>query len=236
MIPSRMIALWIAGIASLVVIRLGAVNSVNAFVTAPAAASTFVASPSRDESSFRPRSMTTANPAASRTEFPSRLHGLFGSGSGTGTGIGTGSSANKNAADGTTSVIVNLKANEVKVGALRFLLQIYLVGEQNNPVPKSWLIKGGNDSGELLVYYGDGTGMVKIQLHESGIQFQRVGEKPSLQYVLQESVLLHGILDELENVAFGVEDIDESKRLLRLADSGAIAAERTRLPARKLGS
>jgi hypothetical protein len=224
-----MIALWLAGIASLVVLGLSAVNSVNAFVTAPAAAFNFVASPSRDESSSRPRSMTPANPAASRTELPSRLHGLFGSGS--------GSTTNKNAsADGATKVIVNLKANEVKVGALRFLLQIYLVGEQNNPVPKSWLIKGGDDSGELLVYYGDGTGMVKIQLHESGIQFQRVGEKPSLQYVLQESVLLHGILDELENVAFGVEDIDESKRLLRLADSRAIAAERTKLPARKLGS
>jgi hypothetical protein len=226
MIPSRMIArCFLAGIA-VVVVLLSAVKSVDAFVTAPpaAAATSCVASPSRFQSTVTPASAAVAEARRGRERSTVRLHGLFGNNDAS------------TAADKTTTVIASLKANEVKVGALRFLLQIYLVGEQNNPAPNSWLTKAGDDSGELLAYYGDGTGMVKIRLRESGIEFQRVGEKPSLPYLLQESVLLHGILDELEHVAFGVEDIDETKRLLRLSDPGALASERAKLPARQLGS
>jgi hypothetical protein len=224
MIPSRTIArCFLVGIA-VVVVLLSAVNSADAFVTAPPAATTScVASLSRFQSTNPSSAAAEATRRRERNTF--RLHGLFGN-----------NDANTAAADKATTVIVSLKANEVKVGALRFLLQIYLVGEQNNPVPSSWLTKAGDDSGELLVYYGDGTGMVKIRLCESGIEFQRVGDRPSLPYLLQESVLLHGILDELEHVAFGVEDIDETKRLLRLSDPGALAAERAKLPARQLGS
>jgi hypothetical protein len=128
--------------------------------------------------------------------------------------------------------IMQIPATDLKIGALRFLLQIYLVGEQNKPVPKSWFTKQGDQPGELQVFYGDGTGMVTIELEEYGIKFVRHGEKPSLQYRLQESVLLHGVLDELSKVALEMSDIEQDKRLLRLQESSAIDEARNALPAR----
>lgn len=130
-------------------------------------------------------------------------------------------------------VILDIPATNVKVGALRFLLQIYLVGIQNEPTPKSWLTKQGDD-GDLQVYFKDGTAMVSIDFQEYGVKVRRFGEKPSLQYMLQESILLHGILDELTNVALEVDDIDQEKRLLQLSDPNIIEQARFKLPARKV--
>lgn len=131
--------------------------------------------------------------------------------------------------------ILDIPTKDVKVGALRFLLQILLVGEQNKPAPKSWVTRQGDDSGTLEVYYQDGSGMFSIQLQEYSITVQRHGARPSLQYQLQESVLLHTVLDELHNVAFGVEDdnIDGDKRLLILKENNAVDLARSKLPARQ---
>ena len=134
---------------------------------------------------------------------------------------------------GGPKVVLDIPASNVKIGALRFLLQIYLVGEQNKPTPKAWVTRQG-DSGDLQIYYTDGTGMVSIDLQEYRIAIRRYGEKPSLQYLLQESVLLHGVLDELNTVAFGVDDIDADNRLLRLPDDTALVKARDQLPARQL--
>jgi hypothetical protein len=133
-------------------------------------------------------------------------------------------------------ILIQIPAKNVKIGALRFVLQIHLVGEQNKPIPKSWMIRQGDESGDLQIYFSDGTGMLSIQLQEYGITFQRHGERPSLQYQLQESVLLHSVLDELSNVAFGVADdnIEVDKRLLILQDSNAIDVARSKLPARQV--
>ena len=129
-------------------------------------------------------------------------------------------------------VMVDIPAKEVKTGALRFLLQIHLVGEQNNPTPQSWLMREGGE-GELDVYFNDGTGMFSIDLAEYQIKITRYGEKPSLQYQIQESVLMHSILDELHKTAFEVEEgIEEEKRLLRLNDDNAIETARSKLLAR----
>jgi hypothetical protein len=149
--------------------------------------------------------------------------GLFG-------GLFGGGGGNK---DGSKTVI-DLPAKDVKIGALRFLLNIHLVGEQNNPTPKSWLCRQGDD-GNLQVYYQDATAMLSIQLQEYGIKMVRYGEKPSLQYQLQESVLLHNLLDALQTVALDVADdnIAEEQRLLQLKDDTAIAKARETLPVRK---
>jgi hypothetical protein len=128
--------------------------------------------------------------------------------------------------------LVEIPAQDVKIGALRFLLNIYLVGEQNKPSPNSWLTRQGDD-GDLQIYYQDGSAMLSIDLQEYAITITRHGQKPSLQYQLQESLLLHGILDELDNVVFGMDDIDETKRLLRLKESNSIDKARETLPARK---
>jgi hypothetical protein len=129
-------------------------------------------------------------------------------------------------------VILDIPAKNVKVGALRFLMQIYLVGIQNEPAPKSWLTKQGDDC-DLQVYFKDGTAMVSIDFQENGVQIRRFGDAPSLQYMLQESVLLHGILDELNNVAVEVDDIEQEKRLLQLSEPDTIEKARFKLPARK---
>jgi hypothetical protein len=127
------------------------------------------------------------------------------------------------------TVVVDIPA-KIKVGALRFLLQIYLVGQQNQPQPKSWVTQQGA-SDELQVYYADGTAMLSIDLQETGVTFTRIGDKPSLQYKLQESVLIHGVLDELQSAATQV-DIPQENRLLQLDDELAIQAARKKLPAR----
>jgi hypothetical protein len=132
---------------------------------------------------------------------------------------------------GAGSPILDLAATKVKVGALRFLLQIYLVGEQNKPTPKSWFIKQGDTDGSLEVYFRDGTGMLSIAFNDYQIQATRYGERPSLAYQLQESVMLHGILDELNGVAFNVDEtIPEEKRLLRFTSPNVIQDARSKLP------
>jgi hypothetical protein len=157
--------------------------------------------------------------------------GLFGQ-----DGIWNGLFGNNKSGNENPRTVVEIPAKDLKIGALRFLLQIHLVGEQNKPLPKTWVTRQGNDNGNLQVYYQDGTGMLSIQFQEYGLLIQRCGERPSLQYQLQESVLLHRVLDELDNVAFGVADdnIDENKRLLVLKDSNAIDLARTKLPARQV--
>lgn len=135
--------------------------------------------------------------------------------------------------------IIKIPTKNVKIGALRFVLQIHLVSEQNKPAPKTWMIRQSDEnSGELQIYYTDGSAMLSILLHESSITMKRHGARPSLQYQLQESVLLHSVLDELSNVAFGVgddddKDIDIEKRLLVLHNSNAIDAARATLPTKK---
>jgi hypothetical protein len=158
--------------------------------------------------------------------------GLFGDFSG---GALSGLFGTKNQGPKT---IIDIPARDVKIGALRFLLNIHLVGEQNKPEPKSWTTRQGEELGDLQVYYQDGTGMLSIQFQEYGIKMVRFGDNPSLQYQLQESVLLHSILDELSNVAFGVEDdgIEKEKRLLILKDDTAIDTARATLPAKKATS
>ena len=89
------------------------------------------------------------------------------------------------------------------------------------------------ENGSLDLYYKDGTGMFSVGVKETSIQVTRYGERPSLEYMLQESVFLHGILDEINQIAFETEDIDKEKRLIQFADDNIIDKAREALPARK---
>ena len=91
------------------------------------------------------------------------------------------------------------------------------------------------NSSELQIYYTDGTAMLSILLQELSITILRYGTRPSLQYQLQESVLLHSLLDELSDIAFsmGDDDIAIEKRLLVLQNSNAIDSARATLPTKK---
>jgi hypothetical protein len=109
------------------------------------------------------------------------------------------------------------------------------VAEQNKPVKGSWALSNNEENGSLDMYYKDGTGMFSIGLEDNKIRIDRHGSRPSLQYMLQESVMLHGILDEINSIAFEVVDIEQEKRLIQFVDDDAIANARRALPARNEG-
>lgn len=130
-----------------------------------------------------------------------------------------------------TQLLITQKQT-IKVGGLRFFLNIYLVGQCNTPEQGSWLVQQ-DDDGKLDLYFKDGTGMLSLAISEAEIKADRYGQKPSLQYMLNESIMLHGLLDELNALAFEVEDIEEEKRLIQLNDPGdAIDLAREKLPAK----
>jgi hypothetical protein len=130
--------------------------------------------------------------------------------------------------------VIDLSANTVKAGPLKFFLQIYLVGLQNQPVKGAWILQKNDEDGSLDMYYKDATGKFNLSFNENSIKVQRYGSRPSLEYMLQESVMLHGVLDELTQIAFEVDDIEEEKRLLQFGDDkDAINKARESLPARK---
>lgn len=155
------------------------------------------------------------------------LNGLLGGLSGGSDGANVGKEP---------TTILDISAKAVKPGPLKFYLQIFLVGGQNKPSQGSWVLNQNDERQTLEMFYADGTGMFAIDVKEYGIQVKRYGQKPSLQYMLQESVLLGGLLDELEILAFGVEDenIAPEKRLLQFSDdqTDVLSKVRETLPAR----
>jgi hypothetical protein len=188
--------------------------------------------PSSSTSSLQQRTISTAKPIVCMEEGGG---GLFGKDGVFGNMFGNVMSNQQQE----PKTIVHIPTKNVKIGALRFVLQIHLVSEQNKPTPKTWMIRQSDEnSGELQIYYADGTAMLSILLQESSITIKRHGTRPSLQYQLQESVLLHSVLDELSNIAFGVGDdddknIDVEKRLLVLTKSDDIDVARATLPTKK---
>jgi len=130
--------------------------------------------------------------------------------------------------------VLSIPVQTVKPRPLRFFLQIYVLGEQNSQKDnsKAWLPRESDDGG-LQIFFKDGTGMCNIVLEPNNIVIERHGQRPSLQYMLQESVMLHGVLDELHKVAFDeIDDVKDSDRLLILQQE-ALDKARESLPARK---
>ncbi len=134
--------------------------------------------------------------------------------------------------------VIEIPTKVIKTKPLKFFLQIFFVGIQNTPFKGAWLLNANEEVEEYLeVYFSDGTGMLSVQFDESfGLRIQRKGKRPSLQYMLQESVLLHAVLDELEAIAFGEGDGDvkDEERLLQFTEEnqGILARARAKLPAR----
>ena len=81
--------------------------------------------------------------------------------------------------------------------------------------------------------------MFSIGIRDESIVIERHidrGKRPSLFYQLQESVILHKVLDELHALAYGKgddgQDIADDDRLLLLQGENAIEEARQKLPAR----
>lgn len=174
-----------------------------------------------------PASLTTVRSSTSKV--PLRMANLFGGLFGNGGGTG-----NIAASSNGVETLFTLPTTRLKKRPLQFFLKIYLVAAQNEPTPGSWAIGGDEGNVDSInVYYKDGTGMVAVILNDKDIEIQRHGKSPSLQFVLQESLLLHGLLDELQSLAEN-EEVEEVKRLVQWANGKQTVDDaRDKLPARQ---
>jgi hypothetical protein len=114
--------------------------------------------------------------------------------------------------------LVELSGANVKPGGLRLFLMLYLMGVQNTPDHRSWSVD--QPTGEIYAidcYYHDKTAVLMIRLTNNTITIDRFGSKPSMSYMMQESVIVSGILDELSTCAFDDNVVDKD-RLLQLPD------------------
>ena len=96
------------------------------------------------------------------------------------------------------------------------------MGIQNTPDKGSWRTNFRENStkgGGIDLYYRDQTGALIINLTDTLISIQRLGSTPSMQYLMQESVVLNGLLDQLDEIAAD-QSINESDRLICLKDPG----------------
>lgn len=161
-----------------------------------------------------------------------QLHNLFGN--------LFGQQESSNAASNNNPVVdvIEIPTKVIKIKPLKFFLQIFFVGIQNTPFKGAWLLNANEEVEDYLeVYFNDGTGMLRVEFDVGfGLKITRKGQRPSLQYMLQESVLLHAVLDELEAIAFGEGDGDvkDEERLLQFTEENQDILERARakLPAR----
>ncbi len=102
----------------------------------------------------------------------------------------------------------------------------FLMGMQNTPDKGTW--KANQPSSEEYIvemYFRDATAMLSIELLEREIRISRCGSIPSTPYLMQESVVVQGILDELDRCAFD-ESVPTGSRLLTPEPSNAIELAR----------
>lgn len=160
------------------------------------------------------------------------------------------SSNNSNNGEAGSFTIVKIPVKSIKNGALRLFLMFYLIGMQNTPDQKSWKADqplmscnensstsfsspdddddddddNDDDDGvkEVLdFYYHDRTAMMSIKISEAEIRIDRIGSMPSNMYLMQETVIIGGILNELYECAFD-ESISPTDRLLQLPSTSTI--------------
>lgn len=126
--------------------------------------------------------------------------------------------------------ILTIPVKSFKVGGLRLYMSLFFMGMSNTPDKGSWQSWQSGDAG-IDVYFHDQTGALLIELCEetNRILVDRMGTSPSNAYMMQESVIIDGLLDELDTIA-NDEEIPLEDRLLVLKDPGdAIDAARESL-------
>jgi hypothetical protein len=127
--------------------------------------------------------------------------------------------------------VFDIPLSSLKLGGTRFALGLFLIGQQGTPVKGSWKVNPVSDQ-VLDMYYVDDSAMFSLNLNEKSISIDRYGS-PSLQYLLQESLVLHRLLDEIHTIALGNEEVEESNRLIVFSDDKtAIDNARSKLSAR----
>ena len=90
--------------------------------------------------------------------------------------------------------------------------------EQNTPAPKTLRATQTADGG-IDLYYRDRTGALVLTLAEEGVTVSRLGSAPSMEYLAQESCILNGLLDQLDEI-WQDGSIGEDDRLSCLMEPG----------------
>lgn len=112
-----------------------------------------------------------------------------------------------------------IPAKSIRVGGLRLLLFFFCLGQSNKPQPKAWKCSQPNET-TVNVLFHDLTGAIAVRLsEEEGVVIERLGYNPSVAYTMQETVLLQGILDELQKCV-DQPGVAEDDRLLLLFPPG----------------
>ena len=123
----------------------------------------------------------------------------------------------KSFASGDNEIVFFFATTEVKSikqGGLRLFLMLFLMGLVNTPDRNSW--RADQPSKEEYIVemrYHDATAILTIELLENEIRIDRTGSMPSTSYLMQESVIVQRLLDELQQCAFD-ESVPEKDRLL----------------------
>lgn len=111
----------------------------------------------------------------------------------------------------------------MKLGGLRLYCNLYLMGLQNTPEKGCWKASQ-SDNAEVNLRYRDLSGSIIIQFTDDGVTVDRLGSSPSMQYLMHESMILNGFLDELHAIVNA--DVSEQNKLLTLVESDAIEKAR----------
>lgn len=118
--------------------------------------------------------------------------------------------------------LISLDVATIKPGGLRLFLMFYLMGMQNEPEPKTW--KADQPSTEQYVidyWFHDRSAVLSIAMDRQRLTIDRVGSEPSTRYLMQESVVLQGLLTELAQ-CIDDDSVTVENRLLVLQDRRAL--------------
>lgn len=120
--------------------------------------------------------------------------------------------------DAGTHRLVSIPVQSLKPGALRLFLVFYLLGMQNTPDKKTWRANQRSSDDYIVdFYYHDQSALISIQLGDDKVTIDRLGTQPSNAYIMQESVIVEGLLNELDRCAFD-ESVAAKDRLLLLKE------------------
>lgn len=117
-----------------------------------------------------------------------------------------------------TTEIFHIPAKKIKIGGLRLFLSLYFMGECNTPTRGTWRADQTPDGG-IDLYFRDRTGALILAFNDFGMSVSRLGSAPSMEYMMQESVMLRGMLDQLDEIT-GDDNIGDGNELLSLVEPG----------------